>query len=285
MKTKPFLLATAGSTVDGREIDAKMLEEMASSYDPATYCARLNIEHIRGLSGEGPFRAYGDIVSLSTGEVDVNFNGKTEKRTALYGVLDVTDDAKKLTDAGQKLYPSIEIEPNFAGKGFAYCMGTALTDSPASIATERLKFNRHMPGTIRLSRDTAAALECEDDDGITDGGSAFLGSFKAMLDGFAAKFGAPRTDPVAPSPSPAPIPAPAPVAPADAFAQLRPVIEDMGTAFVTAINDLRTEFRAEQDRIAVKIHAIEQHREDTPSDAYRRRPVADGGAGNYSGIF
>ena len=30
MKTKPFLLATAGSTVDGRMIDDKMLEEMAS---------------------------------------------------------------------------------------------------------------------------------------------------------------------------------------------------------------------------------------------------------------
>ena len=42
------LLATAGSTVDGRSIDARDLEQIAASYDPKTYGARVNIEHIRG---------------------------------------------------------------------------------------------------------------------------------------------------------------------------------------------------------------------------------------------
>lgn len=56
-RTKPFLLATAGSTVDGRTIDDKMIAEMASSYDPKTYGARLNIEHIRGITGDKPFRS------------------------------------------------------------------------------------------------------------------------------------------------------------------------------------------------------------------------------------
>ena len=120
MKTKPFLLATAGSTVDGRNIDDKMIEEMASSYDPKTYGARLNIEHIRGHFRPGPVPRLWRRAGASTGEIEVNFNGKTEKRKALFGVLDVTEDAKKLNDAGQKVYPSIEIEPNFAGKGFAY---------------------------------------------------------------------------------------------------------------------------------------------------------------------
>ena len=64
MKTKPFLLATAGSTVDGRTIDENDIDQMASSYDPKTYGARLNIEHIRGLGTEGPFRAYGDVLEL-----------------------------------------------------------------------------------------------------------------------------------------------------------------------------------------------------------------------------
>ena len=45
------LLATAGSTVDGRTIDARDLEQIAASYDPKTYGARVNIEHIRGISG------------------------------------------------------------------------------------------------------------------------------------------------------------------------------------------------------------------------------------------
>ena len=75
--TKPFLLATAGSTVDGRTIEDKQLKELASSYDPKTYGARVNIEHIRGVSGSAPFIAYGDLLALTTGEVDVNFNGKT----------------------------------------------------------------------------------------------------------------------------------------------------------------------------------------------------------------
>ena len=127
MKTKPFLLATAGSTVDSRTIDENDIKQMASSYDPKTYGARLNIEHIRGLGTEGPFRAYGDVLELSTGEVDVNFNGETEKRLGLFGTFDVTDDAKQLNDAGQKVYPSVEIHPNFGGKGYCYLMGVALT--------------------------------------------------------------------------------------------------------------------------------------------------------------
>jgi hypothetical protein len=83
MKTKPFLLATAGSTVDGRTIDDAMLEQMVSSYNPKTYGARLNIEHVRGMTGDGPFRAFGDVLELSLGNVEVDFNGKKEQRIAL----------------------------------------------------------------------------------------------------------------------------------------------------------------------------------------------------------
>ena len=117
MKTKEFLIATSGATVDGREIDAAFLEQMASSYDPATYTARLNIEHIRGISAGGDFKAYGDVLSLSTRKVTVNFNGEEEERTGLYAVFDVTEDAKLLNDRGQKLYSSVEIHPDFADKG------------------------------------------------------------------------------------------------------------------------------------------------------------------------
>lgn len=279
MKTKPFLLATAGSTVDGRTIDDKMLEEMASSYDPKTYGARLNIEHIRGISGDGPFRAYGDILELSVGEVDVNFNGKTEKRKALYGVFDVNDDAKKLNDAGQKVYPSIEIEPNFGGKGFAYCMGAALTDSPAAIATERLQFNRTLPGALTVSGDKAEALEFAEE-GVTEGGNAFLSKLGTMLDTFTAKFG--KADDKGDKPREAPAD---PAATAFDFAQLRPLFEELGTSFSTAINGLRTEFRAESDALAVKLKSLENTQEVTPAKTFQQRPPANGNAGSYSGIF
>lgn len=277
MKTKPFLLATAGSTVDGRTIDAKLLQEMAESYDPKTYGARLNIEHIRGVSGDRPFRAYGDVLALSTGEVEVNFNGKTEKRLGLYGVFDVNADAKALNEADQKVYPSIEIAENFAGKGFAYLMGCALTDSPAAIATERLQFNRQMPGTIKLSLDESAALQV-DEAGPGEPGNAFLGSLKGILDGFAAKFtgGKPEEKPE-----------PKPDAQPAAF-DIAPLTEMLGTFTDTVakeISALRTEFRGEVDALAIKIGKAEEVRETTPAQDFRQRPKSDGNAGAYAGIF
>lgn len=280
MKTKPFLLATAGSTVDGRVIDEKMIEEMASSYNPKTYGARLNIEHIRGISGQAPFRAFGDVLELSVAEVDVDFNGKTEKRKGLFGTFDVTDEAKQLNEQGQKVYPSIEIEPNFGGKGYAYLMGCALTDSPASIATERLAFNRQLPGTIVLSRgadgqpDGALALEFAD---ASEGnaGEGFLAGLKSVLDGFAAKL------------SPAPKEELKPEGKVDEpaafdFAQMRPLFEQLGQTFATSIEGLRTEVRGEIDQLGVKLKKLEDEHEGAPAPQHLARPAAAGANGKYA---
>lgn len=203
-KTKPFLLATAGSTVDGRVIDEKALNEMASSYDPKTYGARVNIEHIRGVSATPPFNSYGDVVSLSTAQVDVNFNGKTEKRLGLFGTFEVFDSAKQLSDAGQKVYPSIEINPDFGGKGFAYLMGCALTDSPASIATERLQFNRVDPSRLNLTSDQAALLEfIEDAAPPSPAADGFFKQLTELLKPFSKQEPAPAAQVTPPAADPA----------------------------------------------------------------------------------
>ncbi|NML08703.1 GPO family capsid scaffolding protein [Sphingobium sp. AR-3-1] len=247
------------------------------SYDPKTYGARLNIEHIRGISGEKPFRAYGDIDSLSTDMVDVNFNGKIEKRLGLFGVFDVTGDAKALNDANQKVYPSIEIEDNFGGKGFAYLMGCALTDSPASIATQRLQFNRSRPGTINLSRDEATSLEFAEDKTGGDG-SSLLTKFDAMLDRFAAKF--------APSkPEEKPAAGTDDNSAAFDFAVLKPVFEEFGQTIKTEIGAIRTELRTEVDGLAVQFKKLSDQQEDTPAHHYQRRPLSDGNAGKTAGVF
>ena len=272
MKTKPFLLATAGSTVDGRVIDDADIDQMASSYDPKTYGARLNIEHIRGLGTEGPFRAYGDVLELSVGEVDVRFNDTTEKRKALYGVFDVTDDAKKLNEAGQKLYPSIEIQPNFAGKDFSYLMGVALTDSPASIATERMTFNRSLPGALTVARDEAALLEFATDAGTGDGGEGFLGKMQAMLDK-AFGTGAPK-EPSEPKKDDKPGEFTA--------ATLRPMFEQLGQTFAASIDSLRTEVRGELDQQAVKLASLKTAVEGTPAQNHTARPVAAGANGDQA---
>jgi hypothetical protein len=279
MKTKPFLLATAGSTVDGRVIDDKMLKEMASSYNPKTYGARLNIEHIRGVSGQLPFRAYGDVLELSVGEVDVDFNGTTEKRTALYGIFDITGDAKALNEASQKVYPSIEIEPDFGGKKFAYLMGCALTDSPAAIATDRLQFNRSLPGTIQVNGADAAPIQFADD-AKSEGADGLLNKLGSLLDGFAAKFGVAK-----PEEKPAPANPADPAAAGFGFAQVRELFEEMGKGFAASVTALQGEMRAEADALALRLKKIEAEREEAPDPKYARRPKADGNAGNYAGIF
>lgn len=270
-RTKPFLLATAGSTVDGRTIDDKMLDEMASSYDPKTYGARLNIEHIRGITGEKPFRSYGDVVEVSVGEVEVNFNGAKEKRKALYGTFDVLEDAEQLNASGQKVYPSIEIEPNFGGKGFAYLMGCALTDSPASIATERLQFKVARPGALNLNGETALALEFADDKGDpTAEGNSFLTSLTGVLDKFAAKF-----TPAKPEDKPEPKPLETPQGfSVDTF-------KDMFGEFGKTINDAivtqGNSFRQEVDALTVSVKKLSADIETTPAPGQQARPPANGG--------
>lgn len=271
-RTKPFLLATAGSTVDGRVIDEKMLTEMASSYDPKTYGARINIEHIRGITGEKPFRSYGDVVSLSVGETDVNFNGAVEKRKALFGVFDVLDDAQALNDAGQKVYPSIEIEPNFGGKGFAYMMGVALTDSPAAIGTERLQFNTSRPGALNLNGDAASALEFADDKGEqTAETSGFLKSLTAVLDKFVGK----PADPVTPPAAQASAQVLAQPAALDA-ATLTGMFTEMGKEFQSALSQQQTAFADEINQMGLKLKALDDKFEATPMPGQTARPLSNG---------
>lgn len=270
-RTKPFLLATAGTTVDGRVIDDKLIDEMVSSYDPKTYGARLNIEHIRGITGEAPFRSYGDVVALSVGEVDVNFNGKTEKRKALFGEFDVLEDAMKLNAQGQKVYPSIEIEPNFAGKGFAYLMGCALTDSPAAIATERLQFNRAAPGSIVLNGETAFALELADDKGNpTETGQGLLAAFKSMMDGYTAKLTGKATEP---KPADPPEQQLTQGFDMQAFTAL---FTDFAGKVEGALQSQAAAQREEIDALALKFAALDKRVETTAAPGQQQRPQANG---------
>jgi len=281
MKTKPFLLATAGSTVDGRTIDDKMLREMASSYNPKTYGARLNIEHIRGISGDRPFRAYGDVLELSTDEVEVDFNGKKEQRLGLFGTFDVTDDAKALNDANQKVYPSVEIEPDFGGKGFAYLMGCALTDSPASIGTDRLTFNRALPGVITLTADKsgvpAAAIEAADtaDAATQEAAGAVKGFFSKlteMLTGAAPQ----KLDP-------------APKTDDKTFdvAAFAAEFGKFGEVLAGALDKQAQGFKAELADVSGKFAALQQLVENTADPQHVQRPLGTGhnGQTDYSQVF
>ena len=135
--SKWFVVATEGATTDGRVINRTWIEQMAANYDLKTYGARINIEHFkfRMLWKDEPHaKAYGDVIALKTEE---NKEGKLQ----LLAQIDPTQDLIALNKDRQKIYTSIEVDPNFADTGEAYLVGLAVTDTPASLGTDMLKFS------------------------------------------------------------------------------------------------------------------------------------------------
>lgn len=136
-QSKWFVVATEGATTDGRTINRTWIEQMAANYDPKKYGARINLEHIkwRYMWNDDPHsKCYGDVIGLKTEE---NAEGKLQ----LLAQIDPTDDLIKLNKDRQKIYTSIECDPNFADTGEAYLVGLAVTDNPASLGTEMLAFS------------------------------------------------------------------------------------------------------------------------------------------------
>ena len=142
-KSKFFRVALEGATTDGRVIDRKWLEEIAQTYNREKYGARIFIEHIRGLNplSDYGFRAMGDVLAVKTEEVEID----GQKRLALFAQIEPTDEMVGLVKKGQKIYSSIEVNPDFAGSGKAYLMGLGITDSPASLGTDILSFAAQNP--------------------------------------------------------------------------------------------------------------------------------------------
>ena len=126
LKTDFICIATSGYTVDGRQITAQELHEMADSYDPEYYTANLWPEHRRWFN-------MGQVVEVKAEE---NEKGETE----LFAVIAPNKELIEKNREGQYLFTSIEIAPNFRNSGKAYLSGLGVTDSPASVGTTKLNF-------------------------------------------------------------------------------------------------------------------------------------------------
>lgn len=138
--SKYFRIGVEGDTCDGRVISATDIQEMAASFDPRVYGCRINLEHLRGILPDGAFNRYGDVVELKAEKIedDSALNGKW----ALFGKIAPLDNLVEMVGKGQKVYTSMEIQPNFANTGKCYLVGLAVTDDPASLGTEYLEFCR-----------------------------------------------------------------------------------------------------------------------------------------------
>lgn len=137
-KSKFFCVATEGASTDGRTITREWIQQMADTFNRKVYGARIWLEHMRGLYPDGPFKAYGDVMALEARE-------KEDGKLGLYAEIDPTEDLVQINNKRQKIYTSIEVNPDFAGTGKAYLMGLGITDSPASLGTDVLEFTQKDP--------------------------------------------------------------------------------------------------------------------------------------------
>lgn len=293
-----YRVAVEGSTAsDGRVIERVWLEQMAASYNPATYAARVNMEHIRSPTADGPFKMYGDVLAVKTEEIEIEIGGKTEKRLALFAQIDPTDDLVKFNKARQKKYTSIEVEPNFASTGEAYLMGIAVTDSPASLGTEALNFTatskEPFAATLKSDLDArkhhktcvfSAALETELNFDAADAGDAG-GDTGKTLDAIVASIGrvfgigkdATAAAPVIVQASTTPAPVQATTASdnaeiSQAFTQFA---ADLKAMFADSAQASNTRFA----KIETELGSLTTALENTPNGQYSRRPSHAGGTG------
>ena len=126
------IVATEGTTVDLRIITASWIKDMAEQYSISEYTALIWPEHYRNMWTKFEGKNWGTVDQLKAETKD----GKLRlfaKITANQYLIDANKE-------GQKLFTSIEPDPDYRGTGRCYLIGLAVTDSPASAGTTRLKF-------------------------------------------------------------------------------------------------------------------------------------------------
>lgn len=142
---KRFRVAREGRTIDGRTLSQQEIIDIAETYDPVEYTARINCEHISGWFDDidGKFSALGDVVAVDSRLETFTINGQEVELMCLYATLSALPKLVQANKEGKKLFTSIEFYRKFASTGRAYMVGLAVTDNPASLGTEPLKFNRN----------------------------------------------------------------------------------------------------------------------------------------------
>lgn len=243
-KGKLFRVAISGPTVDGRNIPANHLEEMAANYDPKHYQGRIWLEHLKSIWPDSDFKAYGDVLGLETRQEEIG--GETV--TALYAELSVSDELKAINQKGQKIFSSIEYRPNFRDKGYAYLTGLAVTDTPASAGTEPLVFsinqsdaNATYSGTVEMN-----VVDNTDNEPETKEESKLVSAFTQFADSLKALFAKKENDETS-----------AIVESLSAVTELlqsetesRADLEAKFIAQETALNDFKAEFAALKEQLA-----------------------------------
>lgn len=158
-------IAQSGPCIDGRRIEAAWLTDMAETYDPTVYTAKIWPDHIRWGSN------YGTVTALEARE--------ESGVTSLHARLAPNAQYVWSNQFDQLLHFSIEVAENFAGSGKAYLAGLGITDSPASLGTDELKFSprRSEQGVHFFSNVPAVNLRSEAEDSTPGWFKKFVTTF------------------------------------------------------------------------------------------------------------
>ncbi|WP_374041286.1 GPO family capsid scaffolding protein [Klebsiella pneumoniae] len=262
---KKFKVMTSGTTVDGRNVTRAQLHAMAAAYNPAVYGARVNIEHYLSPFPDSVFSAMGDVAALSAEDIN---EGPLAGEAHLFAEIEPAQRMKDMIADGKKIYSSIEMHPNFPLTKGPYLMGLAMTDTPASLGTDKLKFTAEKRAEImRFSSQDAevtlftTSFEAElmqENQNRNDSGKEWF--FRVM--GILGK--GQKTDD-------------------QRFTQVHQAVEavaqsqvDLGEQFSTAEQE-RQQDKATIQKLSTDLAALRQQLEGTDGN-FSQRPAAGGGA-------
>ncbi|PHM38574.1 GPO family capsid scaffolding protein [Xenorhabdus innexi] len=141
-KTIKLTVCTEGMTLNGFAVSREQIQQMADSYNPRLYAARLNLEHVKSLYPDSTFRQFALVQSAHAYEIK---DGPLQGRLALEATIELDEEKDapliKLNQSGQKVFSSIEFYSRFPQTQSAYLTGIALTDTPAAVGTELIKLS------------------------------------------------------------------------------------------------------------------------------------------------
>ncbi|WP_237386169.1 GPO family capsid scaffolding protein [Xenorhabdus sp. Sc-CR9] len=160
-KNITLTVCTEGMTLNGFAVSREQIQQMADSYNPSLYAARLNLEHVKSLYPDSLFRHYALVQSARAYEVE---SGPLQGKLALEVSVDLDEKQDenliKLNQSGQKIFSSIEFYGRFPATNSAYLTGVAVTDTPAAVGTELIKLSLQERGLpSRDDRYLSASLE------------------------------------------------------------------------------------------------------------------------------
>ena len=151
LTTDWLCVATEGDTVDGRKLERQWLIDAAELYDAQLYAALIWPEHCKDYGN------FGEVLEVMYHEGD-------DGLVRLFVKLCPNQYLLEANHYGQLIFFSVELTPdgNWRNTGRTYLEGLAVTDTPASVGTTRLRFskrNKSQPGYYGCTITRAGRIE------------------------------------------------------------------------------------------------------------------------------